>query len=200
MSSHPCPIEGDPGPDYPVDGHFYSIIVFDLIRPDAIDRQLEEFIQNGRFFAFVRTDQRPTTIRDLDRVRTIPGALAAVLSLAAVAALAHLLVSSVRNRRRDLAVLRSLGFAGRDLRATIGWHATLVAGIALSIGIPLGLIGGRLLWFGFSDGLHADALLATPWLWVAAAVAGFLLVANTVAAVPGHWAARTSPADALRGE
>ena len=69
--------------------------------------------------------------------------LAGLLALLAAAALAHLLVTSVRRRRRDLAILKSLGFVRGQVSAAVAWQATTVALLALAVGLPLGVALGR---------------------------------------------------------
>ena len=80
---------------------------------------------------------------DLRPVRRLPLVLAGLLGLAAAAALGHALVTSIRRRRRDLAVLKTLGFVRRQVSATVAWQATTLAVIALVLGVPLGIAAGR---------------------------------------------------------
>ena len=150
--------------------------------------------------ALIRTEQPPTKIRDLDRVHVVPAMMATVLALIAVAALAHLLLTSVRERRRDLALLRTLGFSRWQLSAYVGWPASVIALARCFIGAPLGIALGRAVWRWFAGGLHAAAPAETPWTWLAVAALTTLAVANLVAAIPGRSAARTSPAIILREE
>ena len=191
-------------PDYELNGRRYNFVVIDVDgSPSVLDTQLDELeasVAADGGFAFVRHEQPPTKIRDLDRVRLVPGATAGVLALFAVAALAHLLVTSVRERRRELALLRTLGFSGRQLHATVSWHASVIALAAVAIGAPLGIALGRAVWRWFADGLYASAPADTPWMWFVGAPIVTLVVANLVAAIPGHWAAQTHPAVALRDE
>jgi predicted lysophospholipase L1 biosynthesis ABC-type transport system permease subunit len=197
----------DPGPlppDYVLDGRTYNFIAIDIEgSPGALDQglaELEASVASDGGFAFVRTDQPPTKIRDLERVRIVPGAMAATLALVAVAALGHLLLTSVRERRRDLALLRTLGFSRRQLHAAVSWHASVIVAFALAIGTPLGIALGRTTWRWFADGLYTWAPAETPWGWIAAALVGTLVFANLVAAVPGRWAATTHPAAILHNE
>ena len=127
-----------------------------------------------------------------------PRAMAAVLALMAVATLAHLLVTSVHERRRELALLRTLGFSGRQLRATVSWHASVIALTALAVGAPLGIVLGRAVWRWFAGGLDTSAPAETPWTWLAVALVATVVLANLVAAIPGRSAARTRPAVILR--
>jgi ABC-type lipoprotein release transport system permease subunit len=189
---------------YLLDGRTYHFVAVDIDgAPSSLDAAFDEVgasVAEDGGFAFLRTEQPPTKIRDLDRVRVVPGAMAGVLALVAVAALAHVLVTSVRERRRELALLRALGFSQRQLYATVSWHASAVAAVSLAVGAPLGLALGTAVWRSFAGGLHAAAPPESPWLWMVVAVAATLVVANLLAAIPGRRAARTSPAITLRTE
>jgi ABC-type antimicrobial peptide transport system permease subunit len=126
--------------------------------------------------------------------------LAALLSVLAVITMVHLLVTAIQRRRRELAVLRTLGCVPRQISAAIAWQATAVAGIALALGIPLGLASGRALWSAVAGNLGVVVQPTIPWLWVALLVPAALILANLVAAVPAASAARIAPATILRAE
>lgn len=103
-----------------------------------------------------------------------------------------------RERRRELALLRTLGFFGRQLHATLSWHASVVAPTALAVGVPLGIALGRAVWRWFAGGLDVSAPAKTPWMWLVVALVATVVLANVVAAIPGRSAARTRPAVILR--
>ena len=126
--------------------------------------------------------------------------LAGLLALLAASTLAHLLVTSVRRRRRDLAVLKTLGFVRRQVSAAVAWQATTVALVALAAGLPLGVALGRWTWTLLIDRIGLGAEPVTPWPALLAAALATVLAANLVAAWPGRMAARTRPAVALRSE
>jgi ABC-type lipoprotein release transport system permease subunit len=142
----------------------------------------------------------PTDVENLGRVGGLPRVLAGLLTLLAAAALAHLLVTSVRRRRRDLAVLKTLGFVRRQVSATVAWQATTVALVALAVGLPLGVALGRWSWSLLIDRIGLAPEPVTPWPALLAAATATVLVANLVAAWPGRMAAQTRPAVALRSE
>ena len=148
----------------------------------------------------VELPRPPVDVENLGRVGDLPNVLAGLLALLAASALAHLLVTAVRRRRRDLAVLKTLGFARGQVSAAVAWQATTVAVIALAVGLPLGVALGRWSWSLLVGRIGLGAEPVTPWLALLAAATATVLVANLVAAWPGRMAARTRPALALRSE
>jgi ABC-type lipoprotein release transport system permease subunit len=110
------------------------------------------------------------------------------------------LVTTVRRRRRALAVLKTLGFARRQVRATVAWQATTVVAVGLLLGIPLGLVAGRVVWSMVADQLGVSNDPTWPVLGIALLVPSALLLVNVVAALPARRAAHTLPAVVLRSE
>ena len=118
----------------------------------------------------------------------------------ALLAVGHALVTSVRRRRRELAVLKTLGFDRRQIRATIAWQATTLATVGLIIGIPAGIIIGNLVWRLVANGLGVATTATIPTLAILLTVAGALAVVNLIAFFPARAAAQTRPAVVLRSE
>ena len=141
--------------------------------------------------ASVLPTQRPAEIVNYRTMGTMPAILSGGLAAGAVAALGLTLVTSVRRRRRDLALLKTLGFTRRQLAAAIAWQATMIAVIGLIVGVPLGIAAGRWLWLLFAAELSAVPDPVIPVASIALAALAALVLANLVAAVPGRQAART---------
>ena len=144
--------------------------------------------------------QRPDDLVGYDRVGTTPLVLAGLLSLLAVGTTAHGLLTATRRRRRDLSLLKAIGFTRRQVSEAVAWQATTVAVVALLVGVPLGVAGGRWLWSLLADRLGTVAEPVTPALAVLLAVPGTLLLLNLVAAVSGRAAGTVSAATVLRTE
>ena len=147
----------------------------------------------------VLTVQRPAEIVNYRSTGSTPVILASGLALGAVVALGFTLVASVRRRRRDLALLKTLGFTQRQLAAAVGWQASVTAIIGVVVGVPVGAALGRQLWILFAREIYAVPKPTVPWS-VMLVAAGALVVANVVAAVPGRIASRTPAAVGLRAE
>jgi ABC-type lipoprotein release transport system permease subunit len=141
----------------------------------------------------------PPEVREVKGVNGLPLVLASVLTLLAVGTIAQTLVTSVRRRRRDLAILKAVGFVGRQVRASVAWQATAIAGAGLIVGLPLGVAAGRWAWILLAQGFSIEPVsVISPGLLLAVPVV--LLLANAVAAIPARTAARTRPAVVLRTE
>jgi ABC-type antimicrobial peptide transport system permease subunit len=143
---------------------------------------------------------RPAEIVNYRSMGTTPAVLSVGLAFAAVVALGLTLVASVRRRRRDLALLKTLGFTQRQLAGAVAWQSSVSVVIGIVIGVPLGIVIGRILWQLFAHEINAVPVPSVPSLLIALIVFGALVLANVVAAVPGRMAARTPTAMSLRAE
>jgi predicted lysophospholipase L1 biosynthesis ABC-type transport system permease subunit len=145
----------------------------------------------------------PALPAEIDRVRQIrdlPTLLAVFVAVVALTAVGLGLVTSLRRRRRDLAVLKTLGFSRRQLRVAVAWQASTVAAVALVVGIPLGALVGTYFWRRVADELGVASDPAWPVLALVIVAAVALIAVNVVAAFPARRAARTRPAVVLRSE
>ena len=142
----------------------------------------------------------PVEIDRVQRINGLPIALAVFVAAVALVAVGFALITAVRRRRRDLAVLKTLGFDRGQVRMTVAWQATTVAAIGLLLGIPLGLALGRVVWHLVADELGVAGTPSWPVLAIALLVPVALVAVNLMAALPAHRAARTRPAVVLRSE
>ena len=144
--------------------------------------------------------QRPAEIANYRTIGLTPAILVAGLVLGAMAALALTLVASVRQRRRDLALLKTIGFVRRQLAAAVAWQATTAATVGIVVGIPLGIVAGRWLWDLFAKQINAVPYPTVSVPSVVLVALGTVLLANIVATLPARSAARTPTAMLLRAE
>jgi hypothetical protein len=164
---------------------------------DAIVRKSPQIAGDGGSVLGV---QRPAEILNYRTLGTTPTLLGAALATGAVVALALTLLTSVRRRRRDLALLKTLGFTRRQLAATLAWQASVAVAIGCAVGIPIGIALGRFLWDLFAREINAIPDPTVPALSIVLIALGAVVLGNLVAAIPGRIAAQTRTAQLLRSE
>jgi hypothetical protein len=152
------------------------------------------------FGVFISPVLHPAEIVNYRSMGTTPAILGAALGAGAAAALALTLVASVRRRRRDLALLKTIGLSRRQLGAVVAWQSSVAVAIGTAVGVPLGIVVGRSLWQLFANEIHAVPTPSVPALSIAIIAAGALVLANVIAFFPGRIAARTPTALLLRAE
>jgi ABC-type antimicrobial peptide transport system permease subunit len=144
--------------------------------------------------------QHPAEIVNYRSLGSTPALLDAGLVAGAIVALALTLAASVRRRRRDLAMLKAIGFTTRQLAATVAWQASVAAGVGIAVGLPVGTAVGRWLGILFARSIYVVPRPTVPVTSVVLVAAAALVLANIVAAIPGRVAARTPTAALLRAE
>jgi hypothetical protein len=143
---------------------------------------------------------RPAEIVNYRSMGSTPALLGGALAVGAMAALTLTLIASVRRRRHELALLKTLGFTRRQLAAVVAWQSTIAVALGVIIGVPVGIIAGRSLWILFARAIHAVPRPTVPVLAIMIVAVAAILLANLVAAIPGAQAARTRTALLLRAE
>jgi putative ABC transport system permease protein len=119
--------------------------------------------------------------------------------LAGVAALGTLSTRAVVERRRQIGVLRALGFTARAVSLGLLVESAVVAlgGAALGVGVGLFVAQSTVTFLRLSRS-NAELVFSIPWDQLALLVAVALGAALLVTAVPARQAARLTPAEALR--
>jgi ABC-type lipoprotein release transport system permease subunit len=110
------------------------------------------------------------------------------------------LLSGVRRRRRDFAVLKALGLRRSQLLRLVAWQASALAAAPVLAGLPLGLLVGRWAWLVFANSAGVGSAADVPAVLVLHIIPVTLILANLIAAGPGWTAARVRPALVLRSE
>ncbi len=188
---------------YPFKFRFMQVVLRKGTSVTAAARQLNALVGSIKGAGGIRlgpTSGPPGVIQAIRDVSALPFALGGFLVLLAVGAVGHALATAVRRRRHELAVLRALGLTRTQSRLVVTTQASLFAAIGLAFGVPLGVVLGRVTWR-----LVAQAVPLAyhpPLAVIALALVGplALLIANVLAAWPGHRAARLHSAQILRAE
>ena len=139
-------------------------------------------------------------IGDLARVDGLPFALAGLLGVLSAGAFILVLVGWIRHHRRDVAILRTIGFVRGQVAATVAWQATVLVVAALLVGIPSGVALGRWTWRLVADGVGSVMPPVVPVAGVLAAAVVGVLLAELLAGSLGWVAGGARPAAVLRTE
>jgi hypothetical protein len=166
----------------------------------GFDRAMGPFCATIEQSTCVVTDQRPNGVTSYARIDGTPEVLAGILAILGLAVLGQFAVTSARRRRRDFAILRTLGLLRRQLTAVTAWQVTTLTGLALLAGLPAGVAAGHWAWGLFAGiaGIPPGAI--TPVPLVLLMVPAAILAANAITLPSGRHCARLNPAAVLRSE
>jgi|GEM_PF-1628334 len=161
--------------------------------------QFSSSADNG-FVTLIERPQRPDALFGYESTTPLRYGLGGLLGGLTVASVALGLSASVRAARREIAVLRAIGFTPGQSRHVVRVHGLVVAGVALVLGVPLGLAAGRAAWRSFADrlGVASDPITPGAGVAVTALVVVAVCVLLTIPIAAG--ATRSGPAAALRAE
>jgi ABC-type antimicrobial peptide transport system permease subunit len=144
--------------------------------------------------------QPAAQIVNFQQMRGLPLTIALGVAIAAVLALALTILASVRQRRRELALPKSLGMRRRQLRAVVLSQATTILAAATVIGIPSGIAAGRPAWTAFANAIGVIPTPVVPTTALALGAPALLTASNILATWPAAIAARTPVARTLRSQ
>jgi putative ABC transport system permease protein len=117
--------------------------------------------------------------------------------LVGIAGLGVVMVRSVRERRRDIGVLRAIGLEPAPVAGSFLFEASFVAAEGIVLGVAVALVGTYGLVLNGS-GFLAGFSWAVPWSAIVVVAVLTLAAAATTAVVPAVQASRIQPARALR--
>ncbi len=142
----------------------------------------------------------PEDVINLQNVDRLPLVLTALVVVLGVITVGNALIVSIRRRRRDLAILKTVGFVRHQVMGVVAWQATSIGLAALVIGLPVGAAAGRWAWNTVATEIGSASPPVVPLLALALLVPAVLVVVNLIAGMPAWSASRVAPAQVLRSE
>ena len=178
----------------------YLVKAGDGVDPEAL--KLDLLNEAGGAFSVSVLDAVQQTEETAGYIRPPLYALALALFAISVVSVLITLLFLVRERYRDFAILKTVGFTPRQVAVSVVSGAFLMAAPALVVGVPLGLLLTR----AAMDFIGNEAEIGTPFgtmpgpVAIVLLVPVILLVAALGAALPARRAAGITVRDALRFE
>ena len=126
----------------------------------------------------------PSEIDNLDEAGALPWWLAAFLGTLGIAGLLHAVVTVLRARRRDVAIGRALGLTIGGSRSAARWATATMAVAGVAVGVPLGIVVGRLVWARTADRLGVIVEHGLPWWAPVVTAIGAVVITLVLAELP----------------
>lgn len=151
----------------------------------------------------IETSTRLPEIESVKAIDRVLGLIFAVIAWTAaigcVASLAGAFLANIDRKRKDLALLRLLGFRRAAVGVYVMVQAALLTCLAFGLGYGAYLAGSAVFNRALGANLAADAFVCRlENLHILLAFASALLIASLVAAVGGYRAIHIQPAESLR--
>jgi putative ABC transport system permease protein len=122
-----------------------------------------------------------------------------LLSIGLVSLVTTMLLG-IRERRRDFAIFKTIGLTPRQVLAAVTAGGSVLALLALAIGIPVGAGLFRAVVIATNPTDGPDLATTPTWWWLLLLVPGILVFTTIASLLPARRAAEVRPAEALRYE
>ena len=170
--------------------------LFVRFAPGTDPDQIAQSLPGGANGIFALPLDAPADVVNFGRVDALPAVLGGLVAVVAACMLAHTLVSAVRRRRRDLALLKTFGLVRRQIRTVVRWQALTLVAVAIVVGTPIGVVIGRVAWNALATQLGVLPVAVVPSLLLAllaAGAVGLALLASLLPARRGPHPGRSTP-------
>ncbi|MEJ7799036.1 MAG: FtsX-like permease family protein [Ilumatobacter sp.] len=180
---------------------FVGIDVADDVSVDALRADLDDKFWSWETYDRPRTlpdPVRPPEIMNARSIRTVPLLVGTLIALAIIVGYCAAMAFAARERRRDLALLRTLGFTDRQLRRSVRIQSVITAVITCGVGTVAGIPIGRAAWRLFAVELGVVPDPTVPPLVLLAVIGAAALLGLLAAILPSTYATRLRVATVLR--
>ena len=164
--------------------------------PSEVARRINaQFLASGADARSFRDIAAENVAQQQSFLRLMQGYLALGL-VVGVAGLGVVMIRALRERRRQIGVLRSLGFPSGAVRAAFMTESSFVAAEGIAVGVILGMV---VAWRLVTQGVFGGRLEFSVPVWqMALLILGTFVASLLATATPAQQASRIRPAVALR--
>ena len=168
----------------------------------AVRREIEDTLKDERSIITISNGELKEEILDIfDRTFHVTYVLELIALSVAVLGIMNTLLTSILERRRELATLRALGASSRQIQGLIVWESCYLAGLGACVGIAVGMALSVVLIKVINKQSFGWTIQFTlAWETVGMALLVALAAALIGAWAPARWASRQTIAEDLRYE
>ena len=168
----------------------------------VVRREIEDTLKDERSIITISNGELKQEILDIfDRTFRVTYVLELIALSVAVLGIMNTLLTSILERRRELATLRALGASNRQIQGLIVWEACYLAGLGAGLGIAVGMALSVVLIKVINKQSFGWTIQFTlAWETVGMALLVALGAALIGAWAPARWASRQTIAEGLRYE
>jgi putative ABC transport system permease protein len=168
----------------------------------AVRREIEDTLKNERPIVTISNGELKEEILDIfDRTFRVTYVLELIALSVAVLGIMNTLLTSILERRRELATLRAIGASGRQIQGLIFWESCYLAGLGAVVGIVVGMALSVVLIKVINKQSFGWTIQYTlAWETIGMAVLVAFVAALIGAWAPALWASRQTIAEDLRYE
>jgi putative ABC transport system permease protein len=168
----------------------------------AVRREIEDTLKNERPIVTISNGELKEEILDIfDRTFRVTYVLELIALSVAVLGIMNTLLTSILERRRELATLRAIGASGRQIQGLIFWESCYLAGLGAVVGIVVGMALSVVLIKVINKQSFGWTIQYTlAWETIGMAVLVAFAAALIGAWAPARWASSQTIAEDLRYE
>jgi putative ABC transport system permease protein len=170
------------------------------IAPVSAARKLGRELESQSHGALQATVTEDDVKQERDDLRPIVWGMDILLLGIGLVNLLTTLLLAVRERRRDYAIFTTLGLTPRQLLTTVTSSGSLLAIVAILVGVPLGAIVFHELVIATNPTDGPDLVTNPTWWWLVLLLPATLVFTTIASLLPARQAAEIKPAEALRYE
>ena len=168
----------------------------------SVRRKIEDTLKNERPIVTISNGELKEEILDIfDRTFRVTYVLELIALSVAVLGIMNTLLTSILERRRELATLRAIGASGMQIQGLIVWESCYLAGLGAVVGIVVGMALSVVLIKVINKQSFGWTIQFTlAWETIGMALLVAFAAALIGAWAPARWASRQTIVDDLRYE
>lgn len=146
----------------------------------GVDRDAAVARLRRHFGESLRSPFDATEVTTLRQAQPLPILFAGLVAVLAAGTFVYGVASALHRRRKEVALLKALGFSRGQLRTASLCQSTLLALAAVVVGVPVGVVLGRWTWIAAARTVGVVVAPAVPVLTLGLIVVAVLALATVV--------------------